>query len=429
MLSSPVPTEAAAGSNPGPSSLTAKRSCGLVAVDDESHVNPSTTVLERVLQRLREAEVHGSLHVGIEAPGGADLDGRIPRERGHGVSQGRAEATVLQRRGVDAAGEVAQLDAGAAELIAELVEPRAERRVNTGRVLTQVGELDLRRDERLLGAVVEIPLDAAPLALAGCHDACPRHARRATTFSASTVALVKAMIETIVAMNGMKKITTPDSSHQGRTSRKPVTSCSEPRAATPRAVTNEAAHVAMELAPRDVGHRQHRREHRGEKQDRHRERSDRRRRQGNQVVGDGEGGDDTVGSAGAQRSISARHDQPGCGNHRREHQEVAGCDDEDVGAEQHHDTHGGGRDVDAEQPGEPTVVPHLHVTTRRRVRRRQVQQHGAHPPMGLPVVHQPELGEDRVDVLLHGVLADEQRRRHGGVVLAGGHLVENLALA
>ena len=45
--------------------------------------------------------------------------------------------------------------------------------------------------------------------------------------------------------------------------------------------------------------------------------------------------DDTVSSAGAQRSIAGRHDEPCSGNHRGEHQEVAGGDDEEVGSEQH----------------------------------------------------------------------------------------------
>ena len=52
-----------------------------------------------------------------------------------------------------------------------------------------------------------------------------------------------------------------------------------------------------------------------------------------QVVGDGERGDDTVGSPGAQRPTAGCHDESGAGNHGGKQQEVAGCDDEEVGAE------------------------------------------------------------------------------------------------
>ena len=69
-------------------------------------MNPSTTVLERVLQRLREAEVHGSLHVGIEAPGGADLDVASPGNEATACLRAEPRPPSCNAVG-DAAGEVA----------------------------------------------------------------------------------------------------------------------------------------------------------------------------------------------------------------------------------------------------------------------------------------------------------------------------------
>jgi hypothetical protein len=74
---------------------------------------------------------------------------------------------------VDAPGQVAQFDAGAAELVADFVEPRAEGWIESHGLLTQRCEPNLRRHEGLLGAVVEVSLDAPPLALGGCYDASP----------------------------------------------------------------------------------------------------------------------------------------------------------------------------------------------------------------------------------------------------------------
>ena len=90
MLSSPVPSGGCRRIESGTVVADGEAQLGLVAVEDEPDVDPVATVLERVLQRLRETEVHGSLHLGIEAPGRADVDGRITREGGDGVSQGRA---------------------------------------------------------------------------------------------------------------------------------------------------------------------------------------------------------------------------------------------------------------------------------------------------------------------------------------------------
>ncbi len=170
MLSSPVPSGGRRRIESGAVVANGEAQLGFVAVQHESDVDLVATVLERVLERLRETEVHGSLHLGIEAPGRADIDRRITREGGDGMSQGRCQATLRQRHRVDAPGQVAQLDAGAAKLIADLVEPGAEGRIESCGILTQRGELNLRRHEGLLGAVVEVSLDSAPLALGGCDD-------------------------------------------------------------------------------------------------------------------------------------------------------------------------------------------------------------------------------------------------------------------
>ena len=59
----------------------------------------------------------------------------------------------------------------------------------------------------------------------------------------------------------------------------------------------------------------------------------------------------------------------------------------------------------------------------------QVEQDRFHPPVGLGLLREAELGEQRADVLLDRPLRQAQRGADGGVVLALGDLGEDLALA
>ena len=59
----------------------------------------------------------------------------------------------------------------------------------------------------------------------------------------------------------------------------------------------------------------------------------------------------------------------------------------------------------------------------------QEGQHRHHAPVRHVLVGQSQLLEHGADVLLHRPLAHEQRRRDGGVVAAGRHLLQDLSLA
>ena len=56
-------------------------------------------------------------------------------------------------------------------------------------------------------------------------------------------------------------------------------------------------------------------------------------------------------------------------------------------------------------------------------------QRGAHPRVAVLISAQAELGEDRVDVFLHGMLADHELIGDGGVGAALGDGGEHLLLA
>jgi hypothetical protein len=80
------------------------------------------------------------------------------RIRASRLDERRADAEVAERRGVDAACDVADLVEGRLELVAEDVElgDASEPEVDEA-------EVDPQRDQLLLRAVVEIALDPAPL--------------------------------------------------------------------------------------------------------------------------------------------------------------------------------------------------------------------------------------------------------------------------
>ncbi len=112
--------------------------------------------------------------------------------------------------------------------------------------------------------------------------------------------------------------------------------------------------------------------------------------------------------------------------------EVGGGDDEEVDGQQGDDPDDRRGEVGAEQAGEPTVgttvvcVAHLPAVA---CRRRQVEQHGRHAAVGPPSSPKPSL--EKIELMCFSTACSliEQRGGHGGVVLPGRHLVEDLALA
>ena len=134
-------------------------------------------VLGHVLQALLAAEVDRRLdRLGVaSAPRVLDADGhrrlaRDDRER-------RADAEGGQELGIDAVRDRPQLVDGFVDLDAEALEhPRRLRRIE---LLGRDREVDAQRHEALLGAVVQVALDAPPLGVAGLEDPLARGAQLA----------------------------------------------------------------------------------------------------------------------------------------------------------------------------------------------------------------------------------------------------------
>ncbi len=128
-------------------------------------------VLAGVLERLEGAEVDGGLDVVAVTSDIDEIDGR--RERG---SAGRRRERVgeparHEQRREDAVGERPELGDRRLDVTLDLVDHR--HRIG-GVVLDGVArqaELDGERHEVLLGPVVEVAFELAPLAVAGGHDA------------------------------------------------------------------------------------------------------------------------------------------------------------------------------------------------------------------------------------------------------------------
>ena len=75
---------------------------------------------------------------------------------------------------MDPAGELAQLVERGGELLARAASRTLGRRLGVGVDLRlREPERERERDEALLGAVVEVPLEAAPCLVAGLDDPCP----------------------------------------------------------------------------------------------------------------------------------------------------------------------------------------------------------------------------------------------------------------
>ena len=135
-------------------------------------------MLAGVLERLEAAEVHGRLDVAVVAadPLGDELDVERaavarPRAAPRGARSRRAAAGRCRGRARGAPGWCPAPRRRAR---------RASRRPPAGSSATHVlreTEVDGERDEVLLGAVVQVALDAAALGVAARHDACPRRAK------------------------------------------------------------------------------------------------------------------------------------------------------------------------------------------------------------------------------------------------------------
>jgi hypothetical protein len=131
-------------------------------------------MLAGVLDGFQAAEVDRRLDLRrVPAEwGGVHPDGqRGPA--GHRGQRGRQPA-LHQDRGIDAVREAAQLVRGLPEVGAELGQDLQDLVVVAFGQLAGQAQLDRQGGEPLLGAVVEVALDAAPLTVGGGHDPGPR---------------------------------------------------------------------------------------------------------------------------------------------------------------------------------------------------------------------------------------------------------------
>ena len=157
---------------PAPSSRTLKRSRSRALPSSVTTIAArARRVLVRVLQRLEDAEVDRALHLGREAPDvvrhEVDPDLRAHRD----VAQRVVEPAVGEHRRVDAVRERPQLLERLVDLVLELAQALdAALGIPPDDLLRQL-ELDPQRDEPLLGAVVQVALDPAPLVLGAGRDA------------------------------------------------------------------------------------------------------------------------------------------------------------------------------------------------------------------------------------------------------------------
>ena len=134
-------------------------------------------VLGGVLQRLQAAEVHRRLHlrgVPADAVGG---DAHAEGTPVGGGAQRVGQAGVHEERWVDAVGQVAELLDGVLHGLAERVEHLGGGFGVVGEDVLGEAEVHRQRHQVLLGAVVEVALDLAPLGVSGRDDAGPRGAQ------------------------------------------------------------------------------------------------------------------------------------------------------------------------------------------------------------------------------------------------------------
>ena len=180
MLDSPAPPPAAsapAASKPVPSSVDREppAAARALAGDGEPHGHRGGRgVLGGVLHRLHREEVQRRLDAGREPSGAVGLDGDRHRAGRDRAAQRRHQALVGQQPGVDAAGQLGQrLDrlAGRDRLVGE--DPGGALR-GAGRHRLGQPQVDRERDQVLLGPVVDVPLEPAPLGVLGLDQALPR---------------------------------------------------------------------------------------------------------------------------------------------------------------------------------------------------------------------------------------------------------------
>ena len=114
-------------------------------------------------ERLGDHEVGRALHRGGRPLGHVDVEHDGDRRAGDHRRQSGVEAPVLEDDGVDASHQVADLAEGGLRLLVGLGDEGLAPLGIGLQALPGMAEVHRQGDEALLGAVVEVPLDPAPL--------------------------------------------------------------------------------------------------------------------------------------------------------------------------------------------------------------------------------------------------------------------------
>ena len=124
-------------------------------------------------ERLGDHEVGGALDRRRRPLGHVDVEAHRHRRAGHDGGEGGVEAPVLEDHGMDAADQVADLLQRGLRLLVGLGHQRAPALGVDLEPLAGVAQVHGQGDQPLLGAIVQVALDAPPLGLGAVHGRRP----------------------------------------------------------------------------------------------------------------------------------------------------------------------------------------------------------------------------------------------------------------
>ena len=164
----PVPESTRVGSNPSPSSSTLELQLAVAVEQPDARGCARPRVLGDVLQRFQAAEVDGQLDGRRMSAQPLVRDADRDRRPLHRRAQRGGDAILRQHLGIDPARDALQLVERLVELPLELFDDRLLLGLQ---LLTREAEMHAEGEEPLLGGVVEIAPDPAPLGVGGGESA------------------------------------------------------------------------------------------------------------------------------------------------------------------------------------------------------------------------------------------------------------------
>ena len=172
-LRSPVPCGVVVTSNPAPSSRTLEMQL-LVSPDIDGHAGCRPRVLDRVLQRLRAAEVHRRLGLGRIAAESVGVHRRRYRGAASDRAQRVSEPGAREQRRVDPARQRANFVDRLVDVVLQSVKHLGARGILARERGGRQSQLQAQRQQPLLRTIVQIALDLLARVLLGGESARPR---------------------------------------------------------------------------------------------------------------------------------------------------------------------------------------------------------------------------------------------------------------